>query len=59
MEIQCVKGMYRLKLVSCENNSGFKGLTPGSDFRVRAPALRYARRVAGKRVHENHMTLLT
>ena len=26
MEIRCVKGMYRLKLVSCENNSGFKGL---------------------------------
>ena len=25
MEIQCVKGMYRLKLVSCKNNSGFKG----------------------------------
>ena len=27
MEIQCVKGMYRLKLVSCENNAGFKGQT--------------------------------
>ena len=27
MEIWCVKGMHRLKLVSCENNSGFKGLT--------------------------------
>ena len=27
MEIQCVKGMYRLKLVSCENNSGFNGLS--------------------------------
>ena len=26
MEIWCVKGMYSLKLVSCENNSGFKGL---------------------------------
>ena len=26
MEIRCDKGMYRLKLVSCENNSGFKGL---------------------------------
>ena len=26
MEIRCVKGMHRLKLVSCENNSGFKGL---------------------------------
>ena len=26
MEIQCVKGMHRLKLVSCENNSGIKGL---------------------------------
>ena len=26
MEIRCIKGMYRLKLVSCENNSGFKGL---------------------------------
>ena len=26
MEIRCVEGMYRLKLVSCENNSGFKGL---------------------------------
>ena len=25
MEIWYVKGMYRLKLVSCENNSGFKG----------------------------------
>ena len=24
MEIRCVKGMYRLKLVSSENNSGFK-----------------------------------
>ena len=24
MEIRCVKGMYRLKLISCENNSGFK-----------------------------------
>ena len=30
MEIRCVKGMYRLKLVSCENNSGFKGLRPDS-----------------------------
>ena len=27
MEIWCVKGMYRLKLVLCENNSGFKGLS--------------------------------
>ena len=26
MEIQCVKGMHRLKLVSSENNSVFKGL---------------------------------
>ena len=26
MEIRFVKGMYRLKLVSSENNSGFKGL---------------------------------
>ena len=26
MKIQCVKGIYRLKLVSCENYSGFKGL---------------------------------
>ena len=26
MEIRCVKGMYRLKLISSENNSGFKGL---------------------------------
>ena len=26
MEIWCVKGMYRLKLVSCENNLGFKEL---------------------------------
>ena len=26
MEIRCVKGMYRLKLVSSENNSGFRGL---------------------------------
>ena len=25
MEVRCIKGMYRLKLVSCENNSGFKG----------------------------------
>ena len=25
MEIRYVKGMYRLKLVSSENNSGFKG----------------------------------
>ena len=25
MEIRCVKGMYRLKPVSSENNSGFKG----------------------------------
>ena len=27
MEIRCVKGMHRLKLVSCENNSGFNNLT--------------------------------
>ena len=26
MEIQCIKGMHRLKLVSSENNSVFKGL---------------------------------
>ena len=26
METRCVKGMHRLKLVSCENNLGFKGL---------------------------------
>ena len=26
MEIRYVKGMYRLKLVSSENNLGFKGL---------------------------------
>ena len=26
MEIQCVIGMYRLKLISSENNSVFKGL---------------------------------
>ena len=26
MEIWCVKGMHRQKLVSCENNSGFKGI---------------------------------
>ena len=26
MEIRCVKGMQRLKLVSSENNSVFKGL---------------------------------
>ena len=26
MEIWCVKSMYRLKLVSSENNSGFKGV---------------------------------
>ena len=25
IEIQCVKGMYSLKLVSGENNSGLKG----------------------------------
>ena len=25
MEIWCVKSMHRLKLVSCENNAGFKG----------------------------------
>ena len=29
MEIRCIKGMYRLKLVSCENNSRFKGLSYG------------------------------
>ena len=27
MEIWCVKGMYRLKLVSSRNNSVFKGLS--------------------------------
>ena len=32
MEIQCVKGMYRLKLVSRRNNSVFKGLKPGSGY---------------------------
>ena len=26
MEMQCIKGMYRLKLVSSENNTGFKGI---------------------------------
>ena len=26
VEIRCIKGMYRLKLVSGENISGFKGL---------------------------------
>ena len=26
MEIWCVKGMFRLKLISSEKNSGFKGL---------------------------------
>ena len=26
MEIWCIKGMYRLKLVSSENNSEFKGI---------------------------------
>ena len=26
MEIQCVKGMHRLKLISSENNAEFKGL---------------------------------
>ena len=26
LEIWCANGMHRLKLVSCENNSGFKGL---------------------------------
>ena len=31
MEIWCVKGMHRLKLVSYENNSGFKGLKRGKD----------------------------
>ena len=25
MEIWCVKGMFRLKLISSEKNSGFKG----------------------------------
>ena len=30
MEIRCVKGMHRLKLVSSENNSVFKGLMLGS-----------------------------
>ena len=29
MEVRCIKGMHRLKLVSCENNSGFKGLANG------------------------------
>ena len=32
MEIRCVKGMYRLKLVSSRNNSLFKGLTTFNDF---------------------------
>ena len=27
MEIRCIKSMYRLKLISSENNTGFKGLT--------------------------------
>ena len=27
MDIRCVKGMYRLKIVSSENNLVFKGLT--------------------------------
>ena len=27
IEIRCVKGMYRLKLISSENDSGFKGIT--------------------------------
>ena len=39
MEIRCVKGMHRLKLVSCEDNSGFKGLIKEkqlSDVRKRA-----------------------
>ena len=27
MEIWCVKGMHRLKLVSSEKNSGFKSMT--------------------------------
>ena len=26
METQCIKGIYRLKLISSENNSVFKGL---------------------------------
>ena len=26
VEIRCVKGMFRLKLISSEKNSGFKGL---------------------------------
>ena len=26
MEVWCVRGMYRLKLVSSENNSGFEGI---------------------------------
>ena len=28
MEIRCIKGMYRLELVSGEKNSGIKGLIP-------------------------------
>ena len=32
MEIRCVKGMYRLKLISSENNSGFKGLINGAKY---------------------------
>ena len=35
MEIRCVKGMYRLKLVSNENNSGFNSLTTDGAFGVR------------------------
>ena len=29
MEIQCIKGMYGLKLVSSEKNSGFEGFKVG------------------------------
>ena len=40
MEIRCVKGMFRLKLISSEKNSVFKGLnhwgnTPSHAVRVK------------------------
>ena len=34
VEIRCVKGMYRLKLVSSRSTSVFKGLTPTSKLAI-------------------------
>ena len=36
MEIQCVKGIQRLKLVSSENNSVVKGLTQEYVFKLQS-----------------------